>query len=95
MEIDVRLRIHDVHTVEIDVAAGRLLQQVQATQESRLTGTGGADDYHHFAPFNASGNAVQRLDSATLKILLYLFGTDDYVIAHWLSASSPTYPPDR
>ena len=77
VEVDVHLFVGDVHAVEVDVSAGGDLQQVQAPQQSRLTGTGGADDGNHLALLDGEGAVVKGLHRSVVVFLDDVLNTDE------------------
>ena len=58
--VDVRLRIADVDSVKNDLAAGGLLEPVQAAEEGGFSGAGGADDADHIALLDIDRNVLQN-----------------------------------
>ena len=58
MLVDVDALIRDIHAVKPDVAAGRLLEPVEAAQEGRFAGAGRADQGDDLALVDGFGNAV-------------------------------------
>ena len=54
----------DLVALEVDLAAFRLFQQVQAPQEGALAATGGADDGDDLALFNGLTDAFQNVQLA-------------------------------
>ena len=87
-EIDVRLGVGDVRTLEGDGALGGRLQQVQAAQEGGLAGAGRPDDHHFLAGADVGRNIVQ--DQVVPEGLGEVFNVD-----HFAAASFPVYPGDR
>ena len=58
--VDIHLRVGDLRAGKGDGAGCRLLEQVQAAQERRLAGAGGADDDHVFAGADVLGNVIEH-----------------------------------
>ena len=58
--IDIHLRGGDLRTGKGDGAGRWLLEQVQAAQERRLTGAGGADNDHIFTGADMLGNIIEH-----------------------------------
>ena len=91
VEVDVHLFVRDVHVVEVDVAGGGDLQQVQAPQQGGLAGAGGADDGDHLALLNGQGAVVQGLDRPVIEFLDHVLHTDQ-ITACRHGASSFQWP---
>ena len=83
--IDIARRICNRRSFEDDLAAGRLLQQIQAAQECGFTRSGRTDHYNFFPFFNMLVNSLQHhmVPEGFLKIF-----SDD----HPDSASFPACP---
>ena len=73
MDIDVCFFISDVCAFEEDAATCRHFQQVQTTQESRFTGTGGTNDNDYFAFFDFCIDTIQRFDFSAFIVFLQTF----------------------
>ena len=58
--VDIHLRVGDLRAGKGDGTGRRLLEQVQAAQERRLAGAGGADDDHVFAGADVLGNIIEH-----------------------------------
>ena len=58
--VDIHLRVGDLRTGKGNGAGRWLLEQVQAAQERRLTGAGGADDDHVFTGADMLGNVIEH-----------------------------------
>src|SRR3546814_10082700 len=58
------LRAAGLHADAVDdeIAAVDLLQRVDAAQQCRLAGTGGADEHHHFAGLDGEIHLAQHHD---------------------------------
>ena len=63
------LLFRDVHALEHDAAARRLLKQVQRAQEGGFAGAGGADDDDDVALADIETHAVERLYLALVEML--------------------------
>ena len=95
VDIDVRFFICDICAFEEDAAACRYFQQIQTTQEGRLTGTGGTNDNNYFALFDFCIDTVQSFDFAALIIFLQIFNFDQgFISVHCFSTSFQEYLPD-
>ena len=95
MDIDVRFIISDICVFEEDTAASGHFQQIQAAQERRLTGTGGADNNDYFAFFDLCIDTVQSFDLAAIIIFLQTFYFDQcFISVHCFSTSFQGYLPD-
>ena len=62
--VQVGVQVRQVLAAEPDVAAVRLLQQVQAAKQRGLAGAGGADDAHHLALLHVQVDALEDLQGA-------------------------------
>ena len=73
------LFLSDIHAVKHDGAAGRLLQQVQASEKGGLAGAGRSDDHHDVITVDVHGNAVQSLDGALVVVFLQVGDLDQTI----------------
>ncbi len=62
------------HVANLDHAGLRLFQQVEAAQQGRFAGAGGADDRHHFAFADSQADIVQH--HLVAETFIELFYTD-------------------
>ena len=63
------------HAVDLDRADGRLLQEVDAAQERRLSRAGSADDHHRLSLADLQVDPAQ--DVVRAEVLLQPMGPDD------------------
>ena len=59
--VDVGVLGGEVLSLDLDGAARHLLKQVEAAQEGRLSGPGGADDGQHLTLGDGGGDALEHL----------------------------------
>ena len=56
----IHFRIVDLQSIDDQVAAGDLLQLIDAAQQGRFAGAGGPDNHHHFALVDLQIDIVQH-----------------------------------
>ena len=93
--VDIHLRICNVGSLKENFSSGWFLKKVQGTEECRFATAGWSDNGHHFATADLCGNSVEDLIAAigflkALHIQKYFI-----TYAHWFSASSQVFLPDR
>ena len=83
--VDIVLGVGDINPLKGDSTAGRLLEQVQAAQEGRLTRTGRSDDNDLFALFDVLVDALEH----TVRTIGFF---QLYNVDHFRAASSQRLP---
>ena len=68
--VDVDVLVCDINFIDINMSRGRLLEQIQGSEEGRLSGSGRSDDDHDVAPVDLKGYIVDRVDRRLLHIVL-------------------------
>ena len=61
VHIDIYLWIRNIHTIENNLAAGRILHTVQATEKGTFSGTGRTNNNDNLSFFDVHVDSIQNL----------------------------------
>ena len=95
MTVDIHLGICDVGSLKEDFSPGRLLKEIQGTEECRFTTAGWSDNGYYFTSADLCGDPVENLIAA-IGLFKSLYIQKHFITyAHWFSASFQVFLPDR